>query len=188
MPRRSSLGPRTSARGRGPHSAPQDPYATALRLLSQRAYSSGELLATLKRKFPGEESLPGVIERLRKLKFLDDRRFAEHRASFLARHRGWGRFRVQRELKARKVPEKWIGPAVERAFRESDERELARKLVEKKLRGARFPLSPQKFSSLSRSLMRRGFPADVIMDSIRAYRRGDASIDQDDLIEAAEEE
>ena len=188
MPRRSSPGPRTSARGRGRRSAPKDPYAAALRLLSQRAYSTEGLAATLKRKFPGEKSLPGVIERLRKLKFLDDRRFAEHCASFLARHRGWGRFRVERELRAKRVPEILIGPAVERAFRESDERELARKLVEKKLQGARFPLSPQKFGSLSRSLMRRGFPADVIMDSIRAYRRGDASIDQDDLIEAAEED
>ncbi len=174
--------------GRGRRSAPKDPYATALRLLSQRAYSTGGLAATLKRKFPGDERLPGVIERLRKLKFLDDRRFAENCASFLARHRGWGRFRVERELKARKVPEIWIAPAVEHAFQETDERELVGKFVEKKLRGVRFPLTPQKFGSLSRSLMRRGFPANVIMEAIRDYRRGVALIDQDDLIEAAEEE
>ena len=36
--------------------------------------------------------------------------------------------------------------------------------------------------------MRRGFPANVIMEAIRDYRRAVALIDQDDLIEAAEEE
>ena len=173
--------------GRDRRSAPKDPYATALRLLSQRAYSSGGLAATLKRKFPGDESLPGVIERLRKLKFLDDRRFAENLASFLVRHRGWGRFRVERELKSRKVPEILIAPAVESAFQETDERELAGKFVEKKLRGIRFPLTPQKFGSLTRSLMRRGFPADVIMEAIRDYRRGSAASELEELDEAVEE-
>lgn len=173
--------------GRGRRSAPKDPYATALRLLSQRAYSSGGLAATLKRKFPGDESLPGVIERLQKVKFLDDRRYAENCASFLVRHRGWGRFRVERELKARKVPEIWIAPAVESAFQETDERELVRKFVEKKLRGVRFPLTPQKFGSLSRSLMRRGFPANVIMEAIRDYRRGSAASGLEKPEEAVEE-
>ena len=120
-------------------------------------------------------------------KFLDDRRFAENIASFMARTRGWGRFRVERELKARKVPEIWIAPAVEHAFQETDERELVGKFVEKKLRGVRFPLTPQKFGSLSRSLMRRGFPANVIMEAIRDYRRGRAASGLEKLDEAVEE-
>lgn len=129
-----------------------------------------------------------MIERLRKLDFLDDRRFAENHASFLTQHRGWGPLRIRRELKVRKVPEKWIALAVESAFQNTSERELVGKFLAKKLDGISFPLTPKKFTSLSRSLLRRGFSTDVIMDSIRSYRRGDFCTEQDVLTEAWNEE
>lgn len=177
---------KTSNRGR--QSPSKDPYAVALRLLSQRSFSVEGLLDTLRRKFPGNINLSGVIERLQKLDFLDDRRFAENHASFLAQHREWGPIRVQRELKAKKVPKKWIALAVESAFQNTDERELVRKFLAKKLDGISFPLTPKKFTSLLRSLVRRGFSTDVIMDSIQSYRRGEFCIGQDVLTETWDEE
>ena len=129
-----------------------------------------------------------MIERLQKLDFLDDRRFAENRASFLAQNRGWGPLRIRRELKVKKVPEKWIVLAVESAFQDTNERELAEKFLAKKLDGISFPLTPKKFTSLSRSLVRRGFSTGVIMDSIRSYRHGDFFTEQDVLTEAWDEE
>jgi len=183
---------KTSSRSRihyrGRQSTSKDPYAAALRLLSQRSFSVEGLLDTLRRKFPGNKNLSGVIERLQKLDFLDDRRFAENRASFLAQNRGWGPLRIRRELKVGKVPEKWIALAVGRAFQNTNERELVGKFLAKKLDGISFPLTPQKFASLSRSLVRRGFSTDVIMDSIRSYRRGGFFTEQDVLTEVWDEE
>lgn len=137
-------------------------------MLARRPYSVAELRRALERKFGATPGVSESLTRLRQLGYLDDKKFSEYYASFLARNRAFGRHRIRRELKAKLVNYRTIEPAVEQAFEETDERELLERTLQKKLRGLRLPLTPRKLHSLCRSLLRQGFPADAIMKAVRA--------------------
>jgi regulatory protein len=152
---------------RGKQGAP-DPYAAALRMLARRAYSVAELRRALERKFPEDPGIREAIARLRQLGYLDDKKFAAHYASSLARNRAFGRYRVRRELKAKLVDYRHIEPALRQAYEETNEPELLARVLEKKLRTVRLPVTASKLSSLCQSLLRHGFRADDIMKAVRA--------------------
>ncbi len=147
---------------------PENPFQLALAYLGARACSVAELKQKLRRKQVPAEAIDETVARLKQLGFLDDRRLAEHYASSLARNRAFGRFRVERELKARRVDPRAVQPAVEQAFRESDEKALLERALDQKMRSLRLPLTRARLFSLCTSLRRRGFRADDIMKAVRA--------------------
>jgi len=148
--------------------APPDPLTAALRMLARRAYSVAEMRRALEKKYPDSSQVPKVIARLRELHYLDDKKFAEHYASSLARNRAYGRYRIRRELKAKLVDYRQIEPALQQAFGETSERELLERTLEKKLRTLRLPLTRPRFHSLCQSLLRRGFNSGDIIKAVRA--------------------
>ena len=137
-------------------------------MLARRAYSVAELRRALERKFPADPGIREVIARLRQLGYLDDKKFAESYASSLARHRAFGRHRVRRELKAKLVDYRHIEPALRQAYEETNEQELLARVLAKKLRAVRLPVTASKLSSLCQSLLRHGFAADAIMKAVHA--------------------
>ena len=145
-----------------------EPFAVALRLLARRPYSVAELRRALERRFPENPAVAAAIARLRELRYLDDKKFAEQYASSLARNKSFGRYRVRRELKAKLVNYKFIEPALERAYEDTDERKLLAQVLEKKIRTLRLPVTPARLASLCQSLLRRGFRADDIMKAVRS--------------------
>jgi regulatory protein len=137
-------------------------------MLARRAYSIAELRRGLERKFGAGAEVRAAVARLRALGYLDDRKFAEHYASFLVQNRAFGRLRVRRELKAKLVDYRHIDPALQQAFEASDERALLERTLDKKIRTLRLPATPRKLSSLCQSLLRHGFRADDIINAVRA--------------------
>ena len=137
-------------------------------MLARRAYSVAELRQALEKKFPGSTGVSDALHRLRQLRYLDDKKFAEQHAASLARNRAFGRFRIRRELKAKLVDYRHIEPAIRQTFEEIDERDLLARTLEKKLRAFRPPITPGKLHSLCQSLIRHGFPTDDIMKAMRA--------------------
>jgi regulatory protein len=137
-------------------------------MLARRAYSVAELRRALERKFPTDPGVRDVLVRLRQLGYLDDKKFAEHYASSLARHRAFGPHRVRRELKAKLVDYRHIEPALRQAYEETNEQELLARVLAKKLRTLRLPVTARKLASLCQSLLRHGFAADAIMKAVRA--------------------
>ena len=148
--------------------APPDPLTTALRMLARRAYSLGEMRRALERKYPDSNQVRKAIARLRELHYLDDKKFAEHYASSLARNRIYGRQRIRRELKAKLVDYRQIEPALAQTFQETSEADLLEQALAKKLRSLRLPLTRPRFHSLCQSLMRRGFNSGDIIKAVRA--------------------
>ncbi len=140
----------------------------ALRLLARRPCSVAELRQALGKKFPANSNVEDAIARLRARGFLDDQKFAEQFASSLARNRGFGPYRLRRELKARLVDYRFIEPAVRQAFEEVDERALLERTLDRKFRTLKPPFTRAKLNSLCQSLLRRGFAADAIMKAVRA--------------------
>jgi len=147
---------------------PENPFQLALRYLGTRAYSVAELKQKLRRKEIPAAEIDETVVRLKQLGFLDDRRLAEHYASWLTRNCAFGRFRVERELKARRVDPRAVEPAVDQAFRESDEKTLLERALDRKMRGLRLPLTRSRLFSLCNSLRRKGFRSDDIMKAVRA--------------------
>jgi len=137
-------------------------------MLARRAYSVAELRRALEKKFPGDPAIDDALARLRTLGYLDDKKFAEHYASSLARNKAFGRFRVRRELKAKLVDYRHIEPALEQAYDETNERKLLEHTLDRKIRTLKLPITYAKLGSLCQSLLRRGFAADAIMKAVRA--------------------
>ncbi len=137
-------------------------------MLARRPHSVAELRRALERKFPQNPAIADAIARLRELGYLDDKKFAEHYASSLVRNKSFGRHRVRRELKAKLVNFKYIDPAIQNAYEETDERKLLERVLDRKIRTLRLPLTRSKLASLCQSLLRRGFASDAIMKSIRS--------------------
>ena len=137
-------------------------------MLARRPYSLGGMRRALEKRFADSNQVRKAIARLRELHYLDDKKFAEHYASSLARNRAFGRQRIRRELKAKLVDYRQIEPALIQAFEETNERDLLEQTLEKKVRTLRLPLTRAKLAALCQSLMRRGFRADDIMKAVRA--------------------
>ena len=147
--------------------APPDPLTAALRMLARRPYSVAEMRRALAKKYADSNQVRKALARLRELRYLDDKKFAEHYASSLARNRAYGRYRVRRELKAKLVDYRQIEPALQQAFGETSEQELLERTLEKKVRSLRLPLTPAKLAALCQSLLRRGFRGEDIMKAVR---------------------
>ena len=160
------MNPRAS--GKKTPAPSESAFQIALRYLGTRAYSVAELKQKLRRKEIPAAAIDETVARLKQLGFLDDRRLAEHYASWLTRNCAFGRFRVERELKARRVDPRAVEPAVDQAFRESDEKALLERALDLKMRGLRLPLTRSRLYSLCNSLRRKGFRSDDIMKAVRA--------------------
>lgn len=145
-----------------------DPLSAALRLLARRPHAAAEIRRTLTKKFTNESEIDSAVARLRELGYLDDRKFARQYASYLARHRGFGRERIRLELKARLVDYRAIDEALDQAFDEVPERDRLERALEKKLRTVHLPLTRRKFYAVAQSLARLGFRSDDIMSVMRS--------------------
>lgn len=148
--------------------SPKDPFAAAVAMLAARACSVAEIKQKLRRRGFGSAGIEETVTRLKKLGFLDDRRLAEQYASSLVRNRAFGRFRVERELRARRVDPRSVEPALKAAFEETDERALLERVLDQKLPTLRLPLTRARLYSLCQSLRRRGFRTDDIMKAVKA--------------------
>lgn len=137
-------------------------------MLAARACSVAEVKQKLRRKGFAAGAIDETVVRLKKLGFLDDRKLAERYASSLVRNRAFGRYRVERELKARRVDPRTVRPALDQAFEENDESVLLQRALDQKLRSLRLPLTRTRLASLYNSLRRRGFRSDDIIKAVRA--------------------
>ncbi len=137
-------------------------------MLARRPYSVAELRRALGRKSRQSEQITAAITRLRRLGYLDDRKFAEQYAYSLAHNRSFGPHRLRRALKAKLVKYTEIEPAVERVYQEMPAADLLVKALDKRLRTARLPLTRTRFHSLCQSLMRMGFSSGEVIKAVRA--------------------
>ncbi len=143
----------------------------AARLLSGRAYTTGEMREKLRRKASDPGDVAGVLDRLKELGYLDDRRFAQDFAALRRNNEGVGKMRVLRGLHARRVAPALAGKAVEDAYRGADETALIEAWLARKFRGRELGawLSEEKhLLSAFRRLRTAGFSAG---NSIRVLRK-----------------
>ncbi len=154
-------------------------YQFALKTLMRRAHSVHELWQALGRKCSDADVVKRVISRLRESRYLDDARYARQFARQHAEGRKQGRFRIQRELRARGVADAHIENALREALADTDEADTVRKLIERKLKTQRGPLDERKIAALYASLLRKGFSGDVVRRELRALTKHAAELPEE---------
>ena len=152
----------------------------ALRALMRRAHSVHEMKQKLARRTDNELLVRVVMARLKENGQLDDERYARQFARTRTESRKQGRFRIARDLRARGVPDKHINAAVESASDDEQQAALVRQRIERKLRSYRGEIDERKTASIYGSLLRAGFPTDLIRKELkRATREEVPEADQD---------
>jgi regulatory protein len=77
-----------------------------------------------------------------------------------------GRNRLRRELKKKGVDDKWIEAALERACQGYDEKEVVRDLVRQKMKRMHSLETDKTKARLFGYLVRRGFPQNLVVETI----------------------
>jgi regulatory protein len=146
-------------------------YETAVKALMRRAHSVHEMKKSLERRTDDKGMIKAVLDRLKRQGMIDDARYAKQFTRQRTEIRKQGKFRIARELRARGIPDRHIDVALEESAKETDERAIVRQRIERKLKLFRGEIDERKIVSLFRSLLRAGFPADIIRAELRAVTR-----------------
>jgi regulatory protein len=145
-------------------------FEYAVAALARRSLTATELRKRLEPRAARPEDVHEALHRLEELGYLDDARLAESYARFRRDYEGLGRLRVLRDLERRGVARPVVEKTVGETFRESDEMDLVRAQIRKRLgsRAVELPLSDRKqLASLFRALVRAGFSSARIVEGLQ---------------------
>ena len=148
-------------------------YDVALRALMRRAHSVQEMQKKLSRYTRNELLVRVVMARLKKSGQLNDQHYAHQFTRNRTQSRKQGQFRIARELRARGVTDADINAALETSAAETDPAALVRQRIERKLKSFTGELDERRIASIYSSLLRAGFPADLIRRELKRLTRED---------------
>lgn len=108
-----------------------------------------------------------TISDLLRLGYLNDPEFARQWIRSRTRTRGFGRFRLEQELREKGISREIIRGSLDELFHDESETDLALKQAEKKMKTlSRFEPDVRR-RRLAGFLERRGYPSHIIRDVIR---------------------
>ncbi len=137
-------------------------YDKAVKLLSIRLHTTGELSQKLRQRGFKDSDIRPVLRRLEEQRFLDDARFAEIFADNLKRYKDFGYYGIKAKLLDRKIPSDMAEKALAEYFTLEDEMIVAHRFV-----GKQKKLGRKTYEQLARSLQGKGFRNEVINLSLR---------------------
>ncbi len=137
-----------------------------LRLLSSRMRSRWELRVRLDRRY-SSETIEAAMNDLERVGLVDDRKFARLFLESRLRRRPRSYKVLRQELRSRGVPAGAIEEAVEAQQRDTPEEELARRVLEPKLRILRGAPIEQARAKAGRYLAGKGFSRSIIEDLLQ---------------------
>jgi len=143
---------------------------SAYRYLTIRPRSNKELADKLHDKKFSDPVITAVLEHVTRLGYLDDGKFAAQWAASRIRSRGFGKRRLEQELRIKGISRDIIKETLTTLFEESAESDIARKEAEKKLRTlTRFEPEVRR-RRLAGFLERKGFSSEIIRTILRTMR------------------
>jgi regulatory protein len=143
----------------------------ALRMISTRSYSEGQLRERLMKRESAEEGLvEDCIRRLKEMGYVNDDAFAHNYASSRVRAKPVGRARLARELALKKVAPNRINEALDLVFGEVAEETLIDLAIGRRIRTHGQPSDRAASKRMFDHLARLGFEYDLIIRKLRALR------------------
>lgn len=160
----------------------------ALRALAGRPHSTAELRMKLARRAASPELLAPALEKLRDYGLVDDQKFSQTFATARLENQGFGKTRVLRDLRAKRVASKIAEEAVTTVFSTTDEMKLTEQFLLRRYRGKNLPefLSEEKnLAAAYRRLRTAGFSHTSSLTVLKRHRSDmpewDAEDDETDL-------
>jgi regulatory protein len=144
----------------------------ALRVLSQRAYSAGDIRQKLFKRAQSTQDLNAVLTKLQEYGLVDDRRFSEAFASGRLQNEGFGRFRVLNDLRRKRIAPAIAETAVNQAFTGTDEPQLIEQFLKRKYRNLdlhQFLKEEKNLASAYRRLRLAGFSSGTSIAVLKRY-------------------
>jgi regulatory protein len=130
-------------------------------LLNIRTRSEGEIVESMTGRGFTPEVIKTTLERLKELRYVNDKEYAETIIESCKRFKPWGYSRIRVKLMERKIPRAIIESSLEKYFTEADELLIAKEMVKREVKGKRFDyMTKQK---LSKKLQGRGFRYSVVV-------------------------
>jgi regulatory protein len=161
---------------RGVREATPTAYQRALSRLARRDHSEHELRRALIRLGYPEKNVEGALRRLRDERYLDDSGFAARFARSRMAGQGQGTNRVRQGLRERGVARAVAEGGIKDALQEVSEAGVLEATARRYWRQRRQDAPETRLRRLWLFLVRRGFPADLVHERLRALwpRWGDA--------------
>jgi regulatory protein len=155
-------------------------WVYALRVLTGRAYSVGELREKVRRRASLAGDVDGVITRLKDAGYLDDQRFAESFASARLSGEKFGRTRVIQDLRRHRVAPALAESTVQKVYQEVDEEGLIEDWIRRKYRLAPREGLFEKQKDLASAygrLLRGGFRTAQIIKVLKRFAKNPELLD-----------
>jgi regulatory protein len=155
-------------------------FEYALRSLAGRAHSIGELREKLRRRAEKPEDADQVLCRLKESGYLDDRRYAESYAASRLSGDKFGRTRIIRDLRQRRVAPALAEQSVEKVYQDVDEVAMIEDWIRRKYRTAEREglFGEQKdLAAAYRRLARAGFRSGEILKVLKRFAKNPDLLD-----------
>jgi len=161
-----------------PKKSQDNPWPTALRILTRRDYSQAELRKRLTDKGFDPERIDTTLQRCVEFGYLDDARYALTRAASLMNHGRAVGHRILADLRQRGISDELAEQALAAAREACDEDALLADLLARRFPDFSYGTAPAREKRrVVNFLQRRGFAIGRIMDQMT--RKGIASDNED---------
>ena len=144
----------------------------ALKQLSRRAHSANELKGKLLQRADEPATVAAVMRKLLEYGYTDDQKFSESFASSRLQNEGFGKFRVLRDLQAKRVSSCVAQQAVAKIFEDADEKELIDAYLARKYRSVvlhDFLQLDKNVASAYRRLRTAGFSSSATLAALKRH-------------------
>jgi len=141
----------------------------ALNFLSYRDRSEKEIRTKLNGIGYEDNIIEWVIGELKRLKFLDDERFAQGYAQTQMITRPMGEYFLKRELKQKGIDSELIDQTIEKVYEEKDQFSVAKELAQQRKSRYKDLGELKAKKRVSDFLLRRGFSWDVVSEVIERW-------------------
>ncbi len=143
---------------------------TALRILTRRDHSRYELVQKLKRRGFSRENIDDAVASCERFDYINDDRTV-HVYIRQLKHKGYGKKRIQLELKKKGFRSSHIQGILDQSVSETDEREGAERILKKNIkRFEREKEALKRRAKIYRFLHAKGFSPAIIAEMVDKYR------------------
>lgn len=146
-------------------------YSRALNFLSFRPHSEYEVYRYLSQKKVGRETVEKIMEKLRKLKFLNDKDFALWLIEQRSGRKAKGQYFLEQELKSKGVSKEIVQEALRESRSNKDDENLAKNVALKKIEKWRDLPQNQFRKKMYFYLMRNGFSSETAISVIEKIKK-----------------
>jgi len=161
----------------GPRTIPKKKDAAqlwdyALRALGRRALTVAEIRQKLREKAIDPADVEPAMAKLQEYGYLNDGRFAEAYAGSRRANQSFGKLRVLRDLRSRRVGAETAGQAIEKVYADTDELKLVEEYVARKFRNKDLRVylaDPNHLASAYRKLRYAGFGSSACIRVLKRY-------------------